>query len=593
MTSIVALWVGALSLIAGIAGPVTGVSIAPSADRTHVAIAVQGEVTVRPFTMEGPHRLVVDLFGARHQLPVESYQGIRRGGVVSISSSQYLPDVVRIVLELEEAVSYEVATTPGMVRLSLENPSGSFEPWSTEASSFTQAALARSAPTATPPAPRQEPQQPIVDVSFRDTPIQDVLLAFSERSGRSIVAGAGVADAVPTITADIRNSPWDVALRSILRTNGLVAEETPGGIIEVHVAADLTTREAGELLVTRPYKINFARVEEVAAAIEGILSPERGQVAAVPGQNTVIVTDIERVHTAVVSLLQQLDLEPTQVTIQAKIVFVSRTDLEEFGITYDLKDSAGNQLNVVAPGAADEDGDGVIELPDEQVPVGTNVVALGGNSVAALGNATSRVAGPTLTLLTSLLVGRHTLLSFIEALESTSLSEVQAAPHMTVMDNEPARIVVGELTPIRVIDASAGGGGAAGAAGGGGAGAAGMPVAAVEIQETGIILQTTPHVAGDQIMLELLAERSAPQLAASDAGVTFTTQNATTRVKVRDGQTVVIGGLMVTENTEFRAGIPLLMDLPLIGRLFRINRQAVAQRDLIILVTPHIVRPPA
>jgi type II secretory pathway component GspD/PulD (secretin) len=165
---------------------------------------------------------------------------------------------------------------------------------------------------------------------------------------------------------------------------------------------------------------------------------------------------------------------------------------------------------------------------------------------------------------------------------------------MTVMDNEPARIVVGELTPIRVIDASAGGGGAGGAAaGGGGTGAAGMPVAAVEIQETGIILQTTPHVAGDQIMLELLAERSAPQLAASDAGVTFTTQNATTRVKVRDGQTVVIGGLMVTENTEFRAGIPLLMDLPLIGKLFRINRQAVAQRDLIILVTPHIVRPPA
>lgn len=595
MTSIVALWVGALSLIAGIAGPVTGVSIAPSGERTHVAIAVQGEVTVRPFTMEGPHRLVVDLFGASHQLPVESYRGIRRGGVVSITSSQYLPDVVRIVLELEQAVGYEVVTTPGVVRLSLDNPSGSFEPWSTQANAVAQAPAARATLSAAPPAPRQEPpQQPIVDVSFRDTPIQDVLLAFAERSGRSIVAGAGVSDAVPTVTADIRNQPWDQALRSILRTHGLVAEETPGGIVEVHVAADLTTREAGELLVTRPYKINYARVEEIAAAIEGILSAERGQVAAVPGQNTVIVTDIERVHTAVVSLIQQLDIEPTQVTIQAKIVFVSRTDLEEFGITYDLKDSAGNQLNVVTPGAADQDGDGIIELPDEQVPIGTNVVALGGNSVAALGNATSRVAGPTLTLLTSLLVGRHTLLSFIEALESTSLSEIQAAPHMTVMDNEPARIVVGELTPIRVIDASAGGGGAGGAAGGGGGtGAAGMPVASVEIQETGIILQTTPHVAGDQIMLELLAERSAPQLAASDAGVTFTTQNATTRVKVRDGQTVVIGGLMVTENTEFRAGIPLLMDLPLIGKLFRVNRQAVAQRDLIILVTPHIVRPPA
>jgi type IV pilus assembly protein PilQ len=595
MTSIVALWVSALTLLPG---PVTGVSIAPDADRTHVAIAVQGDVTVRPFTMEGPHRLVVDLFGARHQLPVESYDGIRRGGIVSIRSTQYMPDVVRIVFELEQPVAYEVVTGPGQVRVSLENRAGTFEPWSTEASSLVRAPATRSPATRSPavaaPPVRQEPQQPIVDVSFRDTPIQDVLLAFSERSGRSIVAGAGVADAVPTITADIRNQPWDQALRSILRTNGLVAEETPGGIIEVHVAADLTTREAGELLVTRPYKINFARVEEIAAAIEGILSPERGQVAAVPGQNTVIVTDIERVHTAVVSLIQQLDIEPIQVTIQAKIVFVSRTDLDEFGITYDLKDSAGNQLNVISPGAADADGDGIIELPEEQVDIGTNVISLGGNSVAALGNATSRVAGPTLTLLTSLLIGRHTLLSFIEALESTSLSEIQAAPHMTVMDNEPARIMVGERTPIRVIDASAGGGGAAGggAAGGGGTGAAGMPVASVSIEETGIILETTPHVAGDQIMLELMAERSAPQLAASDAGVTFTTQNATTRVKVRDGQTVVIGGLTVTENNEFRSGIPLLMDLPLIGRLFRVTRGAVIQRDLIILVTPHIVRAP-
>jgi type II secretory pathway component GspD/PulD (secretin) len=157
---------------------------------------------------------------------------------------------------------------------------------------------------------------------------------------------------------------------------------------------------------------------------------------------------------------------------------------------------------------------------------------------------------------------------------------------MTVMDNETARIVVGELTPIRVIDASAGGG----VQGGVGVGA-GLPVASVQIQETGIILQATPSVvAGDMILLELEAERSAPQLAATDAGVAFTRQNATTRVQVRDGQTVVIGGLTVTDNNEVRAGIPLLMDLPLIGRLFRVTRRANAQRDLIILVTPHIVR---
>jgi type IV pilus assembly protein PilQ len=237
----------------------------------------------------------------------------------------------------------------------------------------------------------------------------------------------------------------------------------------------------------------------------------------------------------------------------------------------------------------DADQDGIIELPDEAVPVGTNVVALGGNSVAALGNATSRVAGPTLTLLSSLLIGRHTLISFIEALESTNFSEVQAEPYITVMDNELARIVVGEETPIRVIDASAGGAGG-GQAGGGGGQQGGLPVASVQIQETGIILEATPTIVGDMVMMALVAERSAPQLAATDAGVFFTKQNATTRVLVRDGETIVIGGLTVTDESEVRAGIPLLMDLPLIGRLFRVTRKSSAQRDLIILVTPHIVR---
>ncbi|MDX1494195.1 MAG: type II and III secretion system protein, partial [Longimicrobiales bacterium] len=138
-----------------------------------------------------------------------------------------------------------------------------------------------------------------------------------------------------------------------------------------------------------------------------------------------------------------------------------------------------------------------------------------------------------------------------------------------------------ELTPIRTIDAGAG------AAGGQG----GFPTAQVEQQETGIILQATPHVTPDGlILLEILAERSAAELAESDAGFIFRTQRAETRVLVEDGETVVIGGLTQSERTESLAGIPLLKDLPIIGALFRTRRQQEIQRDLIILVTPHIVR---
>jgi type IV pilus assembly protein PilQ len=200
--------------------------------------------------------------------------------------------------------------------------------------------------------------------------------------------------------------------------------------------------------------------------------------------------------------------------------------------------------------------------------------------VAALGNATARVAAPTLQLLTSLVLGRHQLIAFIDALQSVQLSDIEATPQVTVLDNQIARIHVGEITPIRTIDAGAGG-----AAGGQ------FPTAQVSQQETGVILNTTPHVTADgNILLEVQAERSAAELADSDAGFIFRTQSAQTRVLVQDGETVVIGGLTQTERTSALAGIPLLKDLPLIGALFRTRREQVIQRDLIILVTPHIVR---
>jgi len=304
----------------------------------------------------------------------------------------------------------------------------------------------------------------------------------------------------------------------------------------------------------------------------------------VPGSNSVVVTAIARMHDQVAQALLALDRRFPSVNIQAKIIFVNRTDLNELGITYDLKDSRGNQLNLIAPGAVDANGDGVIDLDEESVQQGTNVVSLGGNSIAALGNANSRLPNPSIQLLSSLVIGRHTLINFIEALEQSNLSDIQAEPYQTVLNNQQARIQVGERTPLRVLDAGALGGGAGG-------GGAAVPQATVNFQETGIILEATPTVTNNgEIILQLRAERSAPQVAESDVGFIFTTQNAESRVLVGDGETVVIGGLTVTERSEVRSGVPMLMNLPLIGRLFRSTRESVVQRDLIILVTPTIVR---
>ncbi len=422
-----------------------------------------------------------------------------------------------------------------------------------------------------PEAP-QESQALRINLSVVSEPIHSVLLQFAVFSGKSVIAGANV---VGLITAEIADQPWDVALDAIMSSNGLVAQEDSNGIIRVDNLTDVDAREAVELLLTQAHRINFATATELQAAITPLLSA-RGQITVGAGTNTLIVTDIQRVQTAVTQLLRQLDIQTPQVQITAKIIFVNRTDLAELGVTYEIKDSQGNQINQLSSGFADTDFDGV----PETVGQGTAVISLGGNSIAAIGNATARVGSPTLQLLTSLVVGRHQLVSFLDALQTVNLSDIEAEPQVTTLDNQLARIHVGEITPIRTIDAGAGGG-----AGGT------FPTASVDEQETGIILEATPHVTeGGLILLELVAERSAAELAEGDVGYIFRTQRAETRVLVADGESVVIAGLTQRERTEARSGIPLLMNLPLIGRLFRATREQEFQRDLIIIVTPHIVR---
>ncbi|HLM69575.1 MAG TPA: secretin N-terminal domain-containing protein, partial [Longimicrobium sp.] len=352
---------------------------------------------------------------------------------------------------------------------------------------------------------------------------------------------------------------------------GLAAEEQGTGIIRVDKIENLANRERNEPLVTRTFRINYVPVEEMRSTLEPLTS-ERGTVSVNPTTNTLIATDIASIINDFGRLVEQLDVRTPQVAIRAKIVFVNRTDAEELGVTYDLKDSRGNSLNQLT------------SVPDPQNPgqlTNANLVSLGGSSIAALGNANQRVTSPALQVLTSLVLGRYTLVSFLEALQSAELSDVQAAPTVTVSSNHEASIWVGERTPIRVVDV--------GGAGGGGGGGAATARATAQLVETGIRLIVTPQVTSDRrVLLTLHAERSSASAAATEIGVQFLQQQGQTRVMVRDGETAVIAGLTVTEVTRNRVGIPFLMDIPFLGVLFRRSSDREVKRDLLIMVTPHI-----
>ena len=584
--------------------------VEPVAGYTEVVVRTSDEVGYTDFLLTDPPRLIVDLKDTRHALARDIFENINRGGVVRVRTSQFRDDVVRIVVELTQPTSYTLTRQGNEIRIAFPNLVGTnFESWASGPASVNEGASAtdalrvpetppvstqqEQAQQASPFAQRQDvpvSQMPRITVTFEATDIRDVLNNFADFTGKSFVPGAGVEG---NVTANIRNQPWDLALQAILEAQGLTAVETATGIIRVDRLENLQQRQQLVQLETQIFRINYAPVGDLANALTPALS-ERGQVIPNDATNSLIVTDLPENLPVIRQIIDDLDIRTPQVVISAKIIFVDRSDIFELGIGYDLKDTSGNQLNEVVAGPSldprdwelvDADFDGIPETIVKPL-IGANQVSFSGASIAALGNARDRIALPALQLLTAAAIGDFRLFSFIDVLQRLDLSDIVAAPTIQTMDNQPARILVGERTPIRVIDTGTGGV----AIGQEGVTQAEAPRATVQIEETGIILEVTPHITADRhIVLDLHAERSAVALAPGDIGFTFQTQEGDTRLILADGETGVIGGLTISEVTRTESGIPILMDLPLIGPLFRTTRSDDSKRDLLILVTPHIV----
>jgi len=319
---------------------------------------------------------------------------------------------------------------------------------------------------------------------------------------------------------------------------------------------------------------------------------KRGAVVADSTSNSLVITEVSSRINQVADFVQGLDLRTPQVSIQAKIIFVDRTDIEELGVKYDLGSRTQFFNKLVQrpdPRSAqpvDTDLDGVPDalVPTENFPSTDNIVSLGGNSLSAIGNAAATLANgsPALELIFSTAIGNFDLTSFVQALQSVQLADVQAEPTITTVDNRQAEILVGDRVPIRVIDISA--------QAGAGATPNAAPRATVSFQQTGINLRVTPHVTQNrQILMEVHAERSNVVPGPVDIGFTFQTQQADNQILVNDGETAVVGGLTVTEIKVVKSGIPFLVDLPILGKLFGFTSQQEQRRDLLILITPHII----
>ena len=564
-------------------GEVRAVSLVPASGRAELVIQVQGDVQVSDRTLTDPNRIVLDITGATLAAGMDQrigYDGVKRAGVLNVRVRQYAPDVVRVVLDVEHLVAYRVERSTGAITVSFGAQQG-FAAWNGNAAAAAVAVAAEPAPAPQPAASGREEATlsramgrtqnrpiPRITVSWNNASIEEVVAGFQGVSGLSIIIGKGVK---ANVTAEIVDKPWTEAFYAILASQGLSMQEMPGGILRVDAPANLAEIDSLEPTQTAVVRVNYARVAELANSLKGVLTPKRGSVIPDTATNSVIITDTKTNLPNVVDFVTQLDLRPKQVSIQAKIIFVDRTDLEQLGFKYDI-------------GSRNQFYNRIIQRPDplkggQPYDPGVNVVNLGGNEVAAIGNATAVLQNPALDLMFSTAIGGFSITSFLNALEQVDLSDVQAEPTITTQDNKQATIRVGEDIPVRVIDANA-------------PTAAGQAARAnVQFRETGIKLLVTPHVTNDgQISLDLATERSSLQtLAAADLGFIIAKQETKNQILVSDGETAVIGGLTVTTVEKSRTGIPLLSSLPLIGSLFSFSTTRENRKDLIILVTPRVL----
>lgn len=463
---------------------------------------------------------------------------------------------------------------------------------------------------------QQRSQQPRITVTYQGSDIRDVLAAFAAFSGRTIIPSSSVPSA--KIDAEIRDQPWDVALQAILSAQGLAATEDANGIIIVDTQERIAARQATEPLVTRIVRLNYQRATQVSDQIRQRLMqcipserssgqsstsssaaagqppapgapPAQPAVAGYPGSgpsggssssgtcvgrgsatadevtNAISITAPTSAVDDLVAFAETLDIRQPQVNIKAKIVLVNRTDLDALGIKYDL----GSRQQFFSQIVQRADSTGKIASPSDPP-----TVLLGGNTVSAIANASGSVPGAALRLIYSTALGKFDFSTFLDALQEVSLLDVQAEPSVTILNNREAVLISGSQVPF-VPTA-------------GGAGTSLTGPIAVERVQTGVTLRVTPSVTNNrQIMMRVQTINSGATF--SPNGVLIDNNSSTSELLVPDGQTVVIGGLTQTTVNQTKSGIPLLVDLPVIGRLFGYTTRNETRRDLLILITPHIV----
>jgi type IV pilus assembly protein PilQ len=427
-------------------------------------------------------------------------------------------------------------------------------------------------------------------LNFQDIETRAVLQLLAETSGQNIV----VSDSVQgNVTLRLQNVPWDQALDIVLRTKGL-DQRREGNLIYVAPSEELAAREKQQLesrkaltelapVRTEYLQVNYAKASDIAALIKSqgkaSLLSDRGSVAIDDRTNTLLLQDTADRLADIRRMVQTLDIPVKQVLIEARIVIVNDNFSRELGMRFggayvgnNGKDGlwyVGSQgLN-----AADGDTGPVIQPKGSLVSGGGKSVAT--QSVPDRYMVNLPVANPAGRLAMTLLGANYVVDMEISAAQKEGRGEIVSAPRVITANGKEASIEQGVEIPYQE--------------------AASSGATTTQFKKAVLSLRVTPQITpDDRIILDLsVSKDSVGDILPSATGgsvPSIDTREINTQVLVNDGQTVVLGGIMETERRDTVDKVPVLGDVPGLGTLFRRKGKTDDKKELLVFVTPKILR---
>ena len=411
-----------------------------------------------------------------------------------------------------------------------------------------------------------------IDLDMVDANITDVLRLLAEVSDLNIIASD---DVKGTISLRLKKVPWDQAFDIILKAKGL-GKTVEGNVVRVApegklrqeneaMLAAIKAREKLESLSIKFVPINYAEASKLQSQVQGVLS-SRGSVTSESRTNTLIIKDTQQGISSAVELIAKLDTEIPQVLIEARIVEASTSFARDLGIQWgadyqskSLDAFGGSSTSGQTPPATTTSP--AFDTRHGAGEYAVNLPATGtAGTLGALGFVLGKAGANPLILDLRLSAG-----------ETQGQLRTISRPRIVTMDNKEAKIEQGESIPFETTSASG---------------------TSTQFIDANLSLTVTPHITPDgSVLMKIKASRNSIGTFRSSSGEpSINKKETSTEVLVRDGETTVIGGIVVSDSSDTGRGIPYLKDIPVLGWMFKSKSLVDTQTELLIFITPTILK---